>query len=138
MTDIRSELQKILDTHGYLNPRITVDEAADEDHPLHASLEWDNEVAGDAYRLTQAHRLITSCKITYARGEKMEKVRAFHAVRGTEGAYSYEPAAKVAADPILREIVLRDMEREWRQLHSRYGKFAEFVELVTTELEEAG
>ena len=52
-----------------------------------------------------------------------------------EHGYVYEPAAKIAADPFLRELLLRDMEREWKQMLGRYREFTEFVELVVASLE---
>jgi len=36
----------------------------------------------------------------------------------------------------LRQLVLMDMEREWKQLKARYGAFAEFAAMVADDLEE--
>ena len=138
MTDLREQLSSIYASNGVLTPKVVVDTARPKKHPLHGRFEWDDKVAGEAYRLAQAHHLIASVKITYALGDKIEKVRAFHAVRGEEEEYVYEPVEKVAADPMLRAILLRDMERDWKHLRQRYGKFEEFVELVTTDLEKTG
>jgi hypothetical protein len=134
VSDLRSQLEAIYLHRGKLTPEMVVDTARPKKHPLHARFEWDDKIAGEAHRRQQAHDLITSVKVVFACGEKAEKVRAFHAVRGTEEEYVYMPAEKIAADPMLREVLLRDMEREWKQMHSRYGHFQEFVELVTADL----
>ena len=54
---------------------------------------------------------------------------AFHSVRKESG-YCFEPVEKLATDPMMREMVLRDMERDWRAMQSRYGHLAEFIELL--------
>ncbi len=135
---LRDQLQTIYDQRGQLTPNIVVDEARDPGHPLHNRFEWDNSVAGEAWRRQQAHELIRSVRIVYREATEKEparKVRHWHAVRNENG-HVYEPAPKVAADPLLRQMVLRDMEREWRQLQNRYGQFQEFIEMVRRSLGE--
>jgi len=140
-TDIRQHLEAIYAKHGRLTPGVVVDEAASKKHPLHEHFEWDDKIAGGAWRRHQAHELIRSARIKYATADGSEsEVRAFHAVRDPEaaannGGWVYEPADKVAEDPLLREMVLRDMEREWKQLQRRYGHFREFVDLVRRTVE---
>ena len=113
-----------------------VEEAADERHPLHSRFEWDDLVAGHAWRLEQARSLIQSVRITYkdasARGGARQ-VRAFQSIQTPDGR-RYETSEDVAADPLLREMALRDMEREWKQLRDRYKHFVEFVEMIQRDL----
>jgi len=128
---LREQLQAIYDQHGRLTPAIVVEEARAPDHPLHHELEWDNEIAGEAYRLQQAHELIQRVRIAYktAPGGERRSLRAFQAVRGEDG-YRYEPTERVVHDPFLSRLVMADMEREWRQLKRRYEHFAEFWDLI--------
>jgi hypothetical protein len=67
-----------------------------------------------------------------------QSIRAFQAVRtsGPPGAFEYKPTEVVAQDPFLTQLVLRDMERDWRQLKARWGSFSEFVVMVRGDLEE--
>lgn len=126
------QLQAIYDAHGRLTPALVVDEARDPDHPLHGRFEWDDDRAAEAWRREQAHDLIRSVKVVYRPATDAEPelaVRAFHAVRADQG-HIYEPAGKVQSDPFLRELVLRDMEREWRALYDRYKSFETFLSLV--------
>lgn len=135
---LRDHLQDIYDQHGALTPALVVEQARPKSHPLHDRFEWDNRAAGEAWRRQQAHELIRSVKVVYREAtdsDPAEHVRAWHAVRGEEG-HSYEPAEKVAGDPFLSALVLKDMEREWKQLHRRYGHFAEFVALVRGDTEQ--
>lgn len=139
MSDYRDVLLSIREEHGRLTPRIVLEEARAAEHPLHSRFEWDDAIAGDKYRLAQAHDLITALKVKYAPADdaKPERLgRAFHAVRDAEGPepYRYEPAETVAADPLMTKLVLADMEREWRALFHRYKQFSEFAVLVRGDL----
>lgn len=135
--NLREQMQSIYDKHGRLEPAIVVEEARDVSHPLHSRFEWDDSVAAHRYRLDQAHELITSIKITFRKAEDTQErsVRAFHAVRDGKG-FAYEPVEKVVNNPVIREVVLADMEREWRQLYQRYSTFSEFITMVQRDLEK--
>lgn len=138
---LRDQLQGIYDSRSLLTPPLVVDEARDPESPLHGYFEWDDGRGGEAYRTIQARHLIQSVTIVYREesarsGER--RVRAFHAVTDpATGASRFEPAEKVAEDPLLRQMVLTNMEREWRAFKSRYGHMAEFVALVAAENEPA-
>lgn len=137
--NLRDHLQTIYDQRGELTPRLVVDEARDESHPLHPRFEWDDSVAGERYREVQAQQLIRSVRLTTRRSDGKTpdtSIRAFQSVRREDG-YSYVPSEDVAADPMLTQIVLMDMKREWKSLQKRYGHFAEFVEMVRADVEQA-
>lgn len=44
---------------------------------------------------------------------------------------------EVLADPLMTQIVLADMRREWMSLKAKYDSFTEFRELVLGDLEAA-
>lgn len=132
---LRDRLQGIYDNNGYLTPALVVDTARDEADPLHEHFEWDDAVAGEAHRREQARQLIRSVRVTYAKptGEE-SSVRAYQAVRTPDRGNVYESTEKVAQDPFLARLVLRDMERDWRQLKRRYDEFEEFWELIRADV----
>lgn len=136
---LRDQLQAIYDEQGKLTPKLVLDTARDPEHPLHSHFEWRDDIAAERYRLDQARTLIRSVRVVYKPAETEEQApiagRAYHAVRDVEDEYRYEPAEKVAADPLLTKLVLADMEREWRGLKRRYEQFAEFHEMVRRDLE---
>ena len=136
--NLRDALQEIYDRRGQLDPNIVLEEARPPASPLHDRFEWDDSVAAEAWRKEQAHQLIVSVKVTYAKPDTDQRIelRQWHAVSSPAG-HVYEPLEKVSTDPLLRQLVLRDMEREWKQLHGRYASFAEFSEMVQRDLEEA-
>jgi hypothetical protein len=132
--NLRDQLQAIYDQHGSLTPGLVVDAARDEGSPLHARFEWDDSVAGEAWRRQQAHELIRSVRVVHSRPDKPDlSVRAFHAVRSDDG-FAYCPTDVVLADPVLTQVVLADMAREWKQLRERYDQFTEFRALVIADL----
>jgi hypothetical protein len=57
---LEKTLRRLEKKHGYVSPKLLVDEAAPENHPLHDQFEWDDEVAGPLYRENQARVLIRS------------------------------------------------------------------------------
>jgi hypothetical protein len=104
---------------------------------LHNRFEWDNRLAGEKYRLIQARELITSVKIVYREADENEDAhtaRVWQSVRDRQG-YAYEPAEKVAANPVTAELVLRDAEREWRQMYRRYRHLQEFFTMIRQDLD---
>lgn len=139
--NLRDELQKVYDEHGYLNPRLLVDLARAEDHPLHAAVfNKTADEAAEAYYLGRAHSLIRSVKVVYREPTETDAgmdVRAWQAVRtNDERQYVYEPSDKIAADPFLTAMTLREMERRWKELHRQFGRFTEFVSMVRGDVEE--
>jgi hypothetical protein len=136
--NLRDHLQAIYDQRGQLTPSLVVDEARDPAHPLHSRFEWDDTVAGEAWRRSQAQQLIRSVRVVYREATEKEReksVRAFHAIRREEG-HVYEPVERVVEDPFTKRLLLADMEREWKALHRRYQEFAEFAEMVKRDIEE--
>ena len=137
--DLRSELQTIYDKHKQLTPALVVEVARDEKHPLHSRFQWNDAVAGEAWRRQQAHELIRSVRVVYREADEAnseKSVRAFHAVRKEDG-HVYEPVDKVVADDFTRHLVLQDMEREWKAMHRRYQDFEEFTAMVRHDLDAA-
>lgn len=131
---LRDQLQAVYEQHGRLTPTIIVDAARPKKHPLHARFEWDDRVAGEAYRRQQAQDLIQSVKVVHSRDDKPDlSVRAFHAIRDGEG-FAYKPTDEILSDPLLTKMLLADMHREWLTLRQRYEHFLEFRELVLADL----
>lgn len=137
MSDLRQTLQTIYDSRGQLTPSIVLDVARNPEHPLHDRFEWDDSVAAERWRKHQAHELIQSVKITYTdkKGHPSD-VRAFHAVR-TEHGHVYQPVEEVVENELTRQLLLQDMEREWRTLHRRWQSFEEFAAMVLRDVEAA-
>lgn len=135
---LRDELDAIYEQHGRLTPEIVREEARPADHPLHDRV-FDKVPAdaAEAYYLERAHQLIVSVKISYRKATgKPAEIRSWQALSSPDGGFEYRPTEEVVEDEVLTQLVLRDMEREWKQLRARYGRFKEFVQMVRGDLGE--
>lgn len=136
---LRDHLQSIYDSRGHLTPRLVVDEARPKDHPLHSHFEWDNNIAGEQYRIVQAREMIQSVyRVVYTEPDNPEegpthRVRAFHSVPSEDGP-TYRAIEDVAPDPIAAELILRQAEREYRQFHARYRHLEGFIQMIRDQL----
>ena len=127
---IRDHLEAIYEKYGELTPEHVVAEARDENHPLHAHVfDRSPSDAAEAWYRHRAHRLIQRVTVTYESDHGPRDVRQFHAVQ-TERGTTFEPTEQIAASPFLRELTLRNMEREYRTLEAKYGHFVEFLALL--------
>lgn len=136
MSGLRDQLLSVREQHGKLTPQLVVDVARDPAHPLHARFEWNDAVAGEAWRRQQAHDLIRKAKVVYREADDAgpeRSVRAFVAVRAGEG-HVFDPVEEVIDDPLRRKMALADMEREWRALYRRYKEFEEFLGMVRRDV----
>jgi hypothetical protein len=137
VSGLRDQLQAIHDQHGRLTPELVVQVARPKSHPLHDRV-FDREPreAAEAWYRQRAHELIQSVRVVYREGDDAgpeRSVRAFHAVRREDG-YAYEPVEKVVEDEFTRSLLLRDMEREWKQLYARFEQFEEFLSMVANDV----
>lgn len=131
-----------VDNGGRLTPASVVNAARPKSSPLHAFFEWDDKVAGDKYRLHQASQLIRSVRMTVREGTDDEgplRLRVWHSVDDGGGPTpAYKPLDEVAADPVMRQMVLQAAARDWQALRRRYQHLSEFLELVRGDLADVG
>lgn len=131
MMDLREILQSIRDQRNELNDEIVVQEASDPDHPLHHRFEWDDTVAGHKYRLVQAQEML---RVTFKPSPEAHEIRAFWPIRGEGARTDYVPTEEVVQDPVSRQIMLRQMNREWESFKRRYEHMEEFATLISAEV----
>lgn len=137
MSDLRSELTAIYRKRGELTPQSVVDEARPEGAPLHSRFEWNDEVAGEKYRIVQAQQLIRAVKIEYtdSAGEK-KRVRGFFPIRDVEEnpeKIGYSPTEDIVQDDMCLKILMRQLERDIADLKRKYGHLAEFAKIMRDE-----
>lgn len=132
--------EALLEIHareGHVDPWTVVDIARDPKHPLHEYFEWDDSAAAQGFRVIQATGLIRSVrvKITTITDGKPKSVRGFlpASITGRDlPPYSYLSQDDIAADPIARESVLRQMQRDISALERRYNDLDEFWQSVAS------
>jgi hypothetical protein len=115
---------------GVLMVDDVLEEAKDEESPLHKHFEWNDSVAAAAHRREQARALIQRCRITLVGSEPIQ-IRAFVSLpndRETGGGYRL--ATTVMDDANLREELLHDI----RLTIARWTKKLHLLDSVTAEL----
>lgn len=123
-------LTRIYEQHGELTPALVVEEARNPASEIHEDIPWDDAEAANQYRLQVAAELIRSVKIKITEPELAE-VRGFvHVETPDRGPGRYAPVEDVGRDPALRQIALRQMERDWKVMRRRYEVYAEFWTLI--------
>ena len=133
---LRDQLTNIARDFGALTPENVVAAARPTTSPLHERFEWDDTVAAEKYRVSQAAKLIRSVRLTYDTDGKGQEqtVRAFLAVPGThpDSAHraAYQPSDKVLADPLTTALLLRELERELTALRTKYGHLEGFAAIL--------
>ena len=128
MSDLASEIKAIRDKHGKLTPKLVLDTARNPKHPLHSQFEWDDEVAGEKFRLAQARELIQSVRLRFvdAAGET-KSARRYYAIRAADAdEFDYDDVEEVMQDRFRRKLLLNEMQRRIDELVQQYGVLEEF------------
>lgn len=106
--DAGEELERINDKYGQTTASNVVDESRPEEAVLHEAFEWDDEVAAEEHRKTQARSLIKT-------------VRVIHPEKGEQPAFvhvsvlkAYVPAQRVIEEP---ELMKSAKDGAIRRLH---------------------
>lgn len=133
MSTLSDHLRAICDQHGSLTPALVVDAARDPEHALHSRFDWDDTVAAEKWRREQAGHLIRAVRIQVDPTRPTD-LRGYVAVKGEESHQSeYVPTERALADPFTRELLLRQMKRDWQNFKRRWEHMAEFAALIADE-----
>jgi hypothetical protein len=125
---IGDALAKIAEENGgRLTPRLAVAAARDESNPLHPCFEWDDAVAAEAYRLSQARAVIRLIRIE-SDGEE-DGAPAFLSVADGAG-ISYRSLAAVSSSRELQLSILRAAERDLAAWERRYRELSDICKVV--------
>lgn len=124
--------------HGGITPAQLVTAARNPKSPGHACFEWDDTIAAQAHRLTQASSIIRSLTVAYSPASAPDELRTIRAYwpDSSHGASKgvYKAIEAIAADPVASAVLLAEMEREWRAFRRRWGHMAEFLDLIADEV----
>lgn len=139
---VGQRLEKIRVDRKTLTAELVLEDARRSRSPLHGFFEWDDGVAAERYRLSQAGHLIRSVVVTFeSDGEQAppkqvqlsgvpaapvtppRAVRAFLPITGGDGDSSYVPTSEAMQDADMRKQVLArahseldSVSRKWREL----------------------
>ena len=117
---VGKQFEKILEEQGSLTNKNVLESAKDESSPIHEIFEWDDTVAAEKYRLTQATKLITNLQIILETEEKEIKCRAYVNIANDakEGKFIHIESAFQNED--TKDIVLNRAMNELRAFKEKY------------------
>lgn len=123
-----NELNRIKNRNaGELTPANVLDEARNENSPIHPCFLWDDTEAAEKYRLTQARELIHSIRIiTDPDSDNRTESVAFISTRTEEGR-AYQDTDAVMADPDKRQMALADALNAIESLQRRFNHLEELA-----------
>jgi len=121
--NIGVELLNLKNEDGIINPSKAVEWArANKKSHLHASLEWDDTIAGERWRVSQVRQLI-AVHIVDAEGGR--RFVSLSIDRKHDGSNGYRELGDVIGRPDLREVMLRDALADLERVQARYSKLTE-------------
>ena len=132
---VGTELSRIYQTHGGLTPAAVVDEAREPTALLHNAFEWDNDVAAEGYRQSQARAVIRSVVLVSEpeKGEQAPIIRAFVSLSDPangQAARVYKPTIEALSDPASADEVKRRLRHELLALRRRYMDLLDVGEML--------
>lgn len=117
-----------LEGMGKLTPPDLVEASRAEDAPLHGCFEWNDEVAAELYRETQAGYIIRSIEVVPS--GMTEPVRAFVSIVESEDRPRYVNTVMAVSEPDTREIVLQQALAELRAFERKYSGLQELAAVL--------
>lgn len=122
--DLGTELERIDQEYGEIQPSVVVSEAKPKRSVLHPVFEWDDTKAAEQHRLWQARHLVRSVQIVVSDGEP---IPAFYHVEIEDGGGAYRTASVVMQDPNLFASAIS-------QLRSKLAMAVKAVELAESQV----
>lgn len=136
MADLRASLTRIYEARGELTSQNVVDDARPETSELHGRFEWDDAIAGEAHRRTQAAELIRSARIVFTEEETGEtrSVRAFHSLREAGSSRNgYVPTDEIVHDEMATRLLKQSFLREIADIKRKYAHLEAYADWVHGE-----
>lgn len=125
---VHSELELIRARDGNITPEAVLEEACNDDNPMHSEFTWDDSEAAHAYRLEQARSLIRSVEVVYEEAPTRQ-VRAYTIVSAPieekTNRKVYTDTREALADPATRAEILGNAVREALTFRRKYADLQE-------------
>ncbi|MFC2252507.1 hypothetical protein ACETRX_22920 [Labrys portucalensis] len=116
---------------GELTPEDVVNDARNNNSPLHSFFEWNDGAAAEQYRLQQARGLIRAVVAVYVRDDKpAARMRAYVHIP-EKGSPHYRETSHAMSQQDTRDIVLQRAWKEFQEWKRRYQDLAEFANIFT-------
>ncbi len=121
---------------GDVTPKIVLEDARSNSSPLHDYFTWDDTVAAERYRLSQANYLLRSISITIISNGETVPIRAFYNIKVSDEEEEsltqsvYVNFDRVVSDKEVRRQVLEAAYKELLGWKERFKQYKEFEDIV--------
>jgi len=129
------ELSRIQNVYGKITPEIIVREAGDTSSPLHNYFEWDDEKAGERWRVQQARILLNNIQVKTVSDGEERRISVFEVVSASGGYKSFDTFTRqdiefVKADIRSRLKALNEKMKTYNQLDRVREHVAAAIEAI--------
>jgi hypothetical protein len=121
---IAGEMCEELERTVGLTPKSLVDANRDKTAPLHDEFEWNNDIAADKYRETQAQYIIRMLCVGTENKEKQPS-RAFYSI--VQGDHKYESLSVIVESDDKAKKLLQAAYKELMAFKQKYESLAELI-----------
>ena len=142
---VGKEFERLEEKNGKLTAVDVLDSAKSEDSPLHKLFEWDDTVAANKYRLSQASFYIRILVRTEVEEEKPKTFRAYVNVNpNPQSAGTFENTVTALSKEETRRIVLNNALKELINFQNKYNTLTELsavfsaIDKTVKDLEVSG
>jgi hypothetical protein len=124
---IATELLALRNGNGVINPAEAVSWAkTHRKSSLHGALEWDDEIAGEKWRIWQVRQMISVYIVDADGGRRFVSLSID---RKHDGSNGYRPLSEVMERPDLREVMMNDALHDLERVQERYKKLTDLNEV---------
>ena len=126
---VGKEFERLEEENGSLNAVDVVESAKLEDSPLHNMFEWDDTIAANKYRISQASYYIrTLIKTEITEDEQPKSFRAYVNINSNPlSAGVYENTPKALSKEETRKLVLNNALKELVSFQKKYNTLSELA-----------
>ena len=134
---VGKELERLQKASGELTPELVVKKATPKNALLHPCFEWDNTVAAEQYRISQARYMLRSIEVVVEKSDDSDEtleIRAFHNVNNDEDESVYVTLQQARDNPIYWEQIKDKALAEINLWKQKYKDIKEF-EVIFSAIE---
>jgi hypothetical protein len=125
---VRRELARLTrEGNGTLAPAAVLEAARSPKSPLHGYFEWDDALAGEAYRLAQARALIRGVRVSMVVEQTTYRVPVYVHTVLEQGEVGYRELLGIQGDAQKLRVISREMRMGMAHL-SRAGNIASAID----------
>ncbi|MCM0758068.1 hypothetical protein M7775_05690 [Sporomusa sphaeroides DSM 2875] len=129
--DAGEHLKKLERQHGAVTPKLIVDDARPKTALLHKCFEWNDGIAAEKYRESQAGFILRNLvTVSVTKTEEQSEVRAFVNII-KEGDSKFISVTTAMSDDDMRQQVLNNALSELMAFKKKYGQLEELAEVFT-------